>query len=267
MIADAVTSVLLVKCCQIVRQITPPRLAISKGGTAKPSKCSDLSCKTLEFGFKICYDTPKPEFGRDFGCGRGRALHLSATPNLPNLRAVIKVCRESPAKLSQGTRLRGGAVGCGQYEVRGGKGSFPSSTTCQTGRQGREGFFKKLEDGKEKNERKQAELRCYIREIFERAVYKLSFLCAWEDKKERVVTISFHWIFAVSEVQRLSTFSLTFWHPIWARSCFGLVCDRKRPCLCAGEGDRIAESHFVVYWWCLSCSSLWMYQSVCTASV
>lgn len=78
----------------------------------------------------------------------------SATPNLPNLRAVIKVCRESPAKLSQGTRLRGGTVGCGQFGVRGGKGSFPNSTTCQTGRQGRGGFFKKLEDGKEKMKEK-----------------------------------------------------------------------------------------------------------------
>lgn len=148
------------RCCQVLRQINPPRLAISKGGTAKPSKCSDLSCKSLEFDFKIRYDTPKPEFGRDFGCGRGRALHLSATPNPTNLGAVIKVCRESPAKLSQGTRLRGGTVGCGQYEVRGGKGSFPNSTTCQTGRQGREGFFKKLGDGKEKW--KEKKLSCIV---------------------------------------------------------------------------------------------------------
>lgn len=142
------------KCCQIIRQINHPRLAISKGGTAKPRKCSDLSCKTLEFDFKIRCDTPKPEFGRDLGCGRGRALHLSATPNLANLRPVIKVCRESPAKLSQGMRLRGGPVEFGQYEVRGGEGSFPKRTIYQTRRQGREGFFKKLEDGKEKMKEK-----------------------------------------------------------------------------------------------------------------
>lgn len=244
------------KCCQIVRQINPPSLAISKGSTAKPSKCFDLSCKTLEFDFKIRCDTPKPEFGRDFRCGRGRALHLSATPNLPNLRAVIKVCRESPAKLSQGTRLRGE-----HYEVR--KRILSKQLNLPDRKAGQRGLFQETR----RWQRKKAELHCCMREIFEGAMYKLSFLCAWEDKKERIVIISFHRIFAVSEVQRLSTYRLTFWHPIWARSCFGLACDRKRPCLCAGEGDRIAASHFVVYWWCLSCFSLWMYQFVCIASV
>lgn len=42
--------------------------------------------------------------------------HLTPT----NLRAVIMVCRESPAKLSRGMSAeRWNRAGCGQYEVRG----------------------------------------------------------------------------------------------------------------------------------------------------
>lgn len=98
--------------------------------------------------------------------------HLTPT----NLRAVIMVCRESPAKLSQGTSAeRWNRAGCGQYEVRGEKGSFTNSATCQPGRQGREGFFKKLEDGKE---RKQLSRIVILGKFLRVATYKLSFLCS-----------------------------------------------------------------------------------------
>lgn len=110
--------------------------------------------------------------------------HLTPT----NLRAVIMVCRESPAKLSQGTSAkRWNRVGCGQYEVRGEKRCFANSTTCQPGRQGREGFFKKLEDGKERRQ----PTFVILGKFCERSNVQTFLPMFLRDNKERIVIIAF----------------------------------------------------------------------------
>lgn len=43
---------------------------------------------------------------------------------------------------------------------------------------GQRGLFHEIRRWQRKNDRKKADLHCYMREIFEGAMYNLSFLCA-----------------------------------------------------------------------------------------